>query len=64
MENKFVKAIKEYAKKNNIKFHFDWEVDYVEKQARDYNTAHMGYNFENAIKQAFEDHNDIYVVGN
>ena len=64
MENKFTKAIKEYAKKNDIKFHFDWEIEYIEKQARDYNTEECEYDFEGAIKQAFEDYHDIFVVGN
>ena len=63
MENKFTKAIKEFANKHNIKFDFQWEVEMIEKQAKDYH-ENCDYNFNGAIKQAFEDYNDTIVVGN
>jgi len=63
MENKYIEVVKEYAEKNNVKFHFQWEVEWLQEQVKDlYETC--GYDFEGATKQAFEDYEEIFIIGN
>jgi hypothetical protein len=63
MENKFTKAIKEFAKKNDITLHQQWEIEWIENLAKDYNKD-CDYSFDGAIEQAFDDYHWVIVVGN